>query len=166
MLGLLLGLLLTCKFGSMRINDVIEKYSYKCVDYLPAVRYTLMPLFKRSPTPHPLLFRNPPPPRRRGVGAPFSSSRAADNTATTATNSHTNDNGSTTGTSRIGGFSVGARRAAPTSTRLATPNADVGALGRVLLPLTQPPGLDPRLDGVAVAVAQTDHSTPPGTRRL
>ena len=87
----------------MRINDVIEKYSYKCVDYLPAVRYTLMPFFKRSPTPPPPV-QETPPPRRRGVGALFSSSRAADNAATTTTDSHTNDNGSTTGTSRIGGF--------------------------------------------------------------
>ena len=64
-----------------------------------------MPLFRRSPTPPPPPVQETPP-SRRGVGALFSSSRAADNAATTATDSHTNtnDNGSTTGTSRIGGF--------------------------------------------------------------
>ena len=41
---------------------------------------------------------------RGGVGALFSSSRAADNTATTAADSHTSDNASTTGTPCIGGF--------------------------------------------------------------
>jgi hypothetical protein len=70
-------------------------------------KISTMPLFKRSPTPPPFPVQEQEtgPPRKR-VGI-FSSSRAADNAETTALDTRTtppNDNGTTTGTSRIGGF--------------------------------------------------------------
>lgn len=58
------------------------------------------------------------------------------------------------------GSSAADRQAAPTSTRLATHNADAGALGQVLLL-----GLDPRLPRLdGMAVARTDQLMLPGTK--